>query len=111
MALPQKNRLKKKRDFDAVFKKGKAVNGIFLFVKFRKSESGISRFGFVVSSKVAKKAVTRNRIRRILSSAVQPKSLSGNQTYDTVVVVTKNTDDGGLLRQDLLVALKKAHIL
>ena len=70
MALNKKNRLKKKHDFENVFKKGKAVKGSFLFIKYRKNELGVPRFGFVVSAKVARKAVERNKTRRILSEAV-----------------------------------------
>ena len=71
MALNKKNRLKKKRDFEDVFKKGKAVKGSFLFIKHRKNNLGVPRFGFAVSAKIAKKAVERNKIRRILSEAVR----------------------------------------
>ncbi|MBI2068694.1 MAG: ribonuclease P protein component [Candidatus Yanofskybacteria bacterium] len=67
MALNKKNRLKKKKDFEGVFKQGKAVKGNFLFVKYRKNGSGYPRIAFIVSSKVSRKAVVRNRIRRILS--------------------------------------------
>ena len=35
------------------------------------SLGGESRFGFIVSKKISKKAVVRNRIRRLLSEAVQ----------------------------------------
>ena len=57
MALNKKNRLKKKRDFEDVFKKGKAVKGSFLFIKYKKNELGVPRFGFVVSAKVARKTI------------------------------------------------------
>ena len=70
MSLNKKNRLKKKRDFEDVFKKGKAVKGSFLFIKHKNNELGAPRFGFVVSAKIAGKAVERNKIRRILSEAV-----------------------------------------
>src|SRR3990167_6434505 len=88
MALNKKNRLKKKQDFEAVFKKGKAVNGSFLFIKYKKNELDMPRFGFVVSAKVAGKAVERNKIRRILSETVRTRTgnLGG---YDIIVLVTK----------------------
>src|SRR3989338_7835582 len=87
MALNKKNRLKKERDFVGVFKKGKAVKGSFLFIKYRKNELGVPRFGFVVSAKVAEKAVERNKIRRILSEAVRSK-VSGLSGYDIIVFTT-----------------------
>ncbi|MEK7121524.1 MAG: ribonuclease P protein component [Patescibacteria group bacterium] len=87
MALNKKNRLKKKLDFEEVFKKGKAVKGSFLFIKYIKNDLGVSRFGFVVSVKVAGKAVERNRIRRILSEVARPmlKNIVG---YDIIVFTT-----------------------
>ncbi len=88
MALNKKNRLKKKRDFENVFKKGRAVNGSFLFIKYRKNGLDTSRFGFIVSVKVSKKAVERNRIRRILSEAVRGR-IDGLGGYDIAVFATK----------------------
>ena len=87
MALNKKNRLKKKRDFGDVFKKGRAVKGSFLFIKYRKNELGVSRFGFVVSAKVAGKAVERNKIRRILSEAAR-SIVDGLGGYDIIVLAT-----------------------
>lgn len=84
MALNKKNRLKKKRDFGEVFKNGRAVKGSFLFIKYRKNGLAASRFGFVVSAKVAGNAVERNRIKRILSEVARDRieSLDG---YDILV--------------------------
>lgn len=87
MALNKKNRLKNKRDFEDVFKKGRAVKGSFLFIKYKKNESGVSRFGFVVSAKIAKKAVERNKIRRILSEGVRNK-ISDFGGYDIIAFAT-----------------------
>lgn len=88
MALNKKNRLKKKRDFGEVFKKGKAVKGSFLFIKYRKNGLNMPRFGFVVSTKVAGNAVERNKIRRILSETARGVigSLYG---YDIIVFTTR----------------------
>lgn len=112
MALPKQNRLKKKKDFDEVFKKGKAANGAFLFIKFRKSSSAASRFGFVVSTKVAKKAVLRNKIRRVLSTAVRANLSPLHTAYDVAVIVGRNaTDNVPLLGQDILTVLRRSNII
>ncbi|MDO8658142.1 MAG: ribonuclease P protein component [Candidatus Levybacteria bacterium] len=87
MALNKKNRLKKKRDFDDVFKKGRASKGRFLFIKYLKNELNLPRFGFVVSAKVARKAVERNKLRRILSEAVRD-IIDDLGSYDIAVFVT-----------------------
>jgi ribonuclease P protein component len=73
MALNKKNRLKKKKDFERVFKQGKAVKGNFLFAKYISNDLGFPRFAFIVSSKVSGKAVVRNRVRRAVSEASRLK--------------------------------------
>ncbi len=87
MALNKKNRLKKKRDFENVFKKGKAVKGSFLFIKYIKNDLGLPRFGFVVSAKVEKSAVKRNKIRRTLFDSAQSR-VSILEGYDIIVFAT-----------------------
>lgn len=73
--LPKINRLKNKRDFEAVLKKRpKGCPGFkdnFLAMRIAPNNLKISRFGFLVSRKVSKKAVVRNKIRRRLSEAVR----------------------------------------
>lgn len=108
MALNKKNRLKKKLDFEDVFKKGKAVNGSFLFIKHKNNELGIPRFGFVVSAKIAGKAVERNKIRRIISELVRGEiNKLGGQ--DIIVFATKKIigTDRVEIGKDLLEVLKK----
>jgi ribonuclease P protein component len=61
--LAQINRLKKEKEIDAAFKKGKSFKEGLLILKTAKGE-GESRFVIVVSQKVAKKASARNLIRR-----------------------------------------------
>ena len=86
MALNKKNRLKKRLDFEDVFKKGKAVKGGFLFIKYKKNELGIPRFGFVISTKIAGKAVERNKTRRILSEVARGV-IDNLGDYDIIVFV------------------------
>lgn len=92
MALNKKNRLKKKKDFESVFKKGKAIRGNFLFVRYLKNGLQFPRFAFVVSSKVSKKAVVRNRIRRLLSEAARTK-LKNIQPRDIIMLADKKIAD------------------
>ncbi len=62
--LSYKNRLLKKNDFQRVFKKGKSIKSDFLFLKFCDNNLNESRFGIIVSKKVSKRAVDRNKIKR-----------------------------------------------
>ena len=108
MALNKKNRLKKKLDFEDVFKKGRAIKGVFLFVKYKKNKLGVPRFGFVISAKVAKKAFERNKIRRTISETARHviDDLGG---YDIIVFATYKTTtvDKKDISGDFLEVIKK----
>ena len=71
--LPQTNRIKKKRDFETIFKNSLSFKGNLFILKATKNKLGLNRFGFVVSQKVSKKATIRNKIRRRLVEAVRPR--------------------------------------
>jgi len=71
--LPKINRIKKKKDFETIFKNSKSFrNNLFIF-KTRKNNLKLNRFGFVVSQKVSKKATLRNKIKRRLGEAIRDK--------------------------------------
>lgn len=69
--LPKINRLKKKRDFEAVFKTGSIFKNNILILRLVKNNLDKNRFGFMVSLKVSKKAVLRNKVRRRLSEIIK----------------------------------------
>lgn len=64
--LKEQNRLKKKKDFDNVFKKGKSLKDGFLIFKFVQNSLNESRFAFMVGKKISKKATERNKVQRKL---------------------------------------------
>ncbi|MCX6720856.1 MAG: ribonuclease P protein component [Candidatus Staskawiczbacteria bacterium] len=75
--LPKTNRIRKKRDFETIFANSKSLkNSLFIF-RIAKNNLGLNRFGFVVSLKVSKRAVVRNKVRRRLAEimAVEEKSI------------------------------------
>ncbi len=66
--LPRTARLCKNRDFQAVYSRRRswATPCLVLYVRVRGPHSGPSRFGFVISKKIAKRAHDRNRLKRRL---------------------------------------------
>lgn len=84
--LPKPNRLRKTKDFKTVLGKGKSVREDGLLLKIRASNSPISRFGIIVSTKVEKKATKRNRIRRLVSEAIRHQLGNVHAGSDAVVV-------------------------
>lgn len=71
MALPLDHRLKHWRDFQTVYQQGKRFRSAHLIVIVRSTPDRPSRFGLVVSQKVSKKAVDRNRLKRRLRLALR----------------------------------------
>ena len=64
--LKEVNRLKSDKDFKNVFRNGKILENKFFRVKFLKNQKNFSRFGFIISAKLLKKAVQRNVLKRRL---------------------------------------------
>ena len=89
MALPTKNRLKSKTDFNDVFKKGHAVKGSFLLVKYKKHSNLFPRFGFIIPARVVKRAVDRNKVKRFLTQQVQRVAYSF-KGHDVIIILSKN---------------------
>lgn len=69
--LSKQNRLKKKKEIEKVMRFGRAQAGEFLFLKWVKNGLEAPRFCFVVSKKVSKRAVQRNKVKRRLREAVK----------------------------------------
>lgn len=93
--LPKVNRLKKNKDFERVFKKGRLLKEDFLILKTIPNDLKNSRFGFIVSQKVSKKAVLRNKIKRWLRVAVLSQLKKGDKIQkpaDIVIIVKPGTD-------------------
>ena len=61
----------KKKEFEAVFRKGKTKAGKLVFLKILKNNQDDNRFGVVVSKKISKKAVNRNKIKRRLRETIR----------------------------------------
>ena len=66
--LPKNYRLKKRTAFAATYKTGKTLHkdGVTVFIGKEKQTEAPTRIGFVVSKKIHKRAVKRNRIKRLM---------------------------------------------
>ncbi|MDD5738954.1 MAG: ribonuclease P protein component [Candidatus Pacebacteria bacterium] len=88
--LFSRNRLRKKKDFERVMKdrasKSAAVS--FLSARFINNDLLYSRIGFVVSKKVSKKAVIRNKIKRRLRE-ISRDIIKGSEKGLDIVIFTK----------------------
>lgn len=86
--LSRENRLKKREDFNNISKKGNIIAGKLIFLKFLKNKLDFSRFGLIVSLKISKKAVIRNKIKRQLRSIIK-ENFSNIKSGLDIIVITK----------------------
>src|SRR6202023_3659045 len=66
LTLPARLRLRRKRDFDAAYARGRRMSAGFFAVTASVNQSGAPRLGLAVAVRAAGGAVARNRIRRII---------------------------------------------
>ncbi len=100
--------------FNYLFKHGHTARGHLLLIRYIKNEKRPhGRIGVVVSKKVAKSAVVRNRIRRRIFEAVRLRQPYIKGAYD-IAFITLNKDlatvKSSELTRDVEMVLKRAHI-
>lgn len=83
--LAKKFRLTGARNFTRIQKEGKVFQSANFGIAYvKRGDSEASKFGFIVSTKIAKDAVDRNRFRRAMSEAVRIDSIDLVNGYDVV---------------------------
>lgn len=110
--LPALNRLKKPRDISRVFKQGRYAASPELMVRVAANSQPDSRLVVVISKKVSKKAVVRNRLRRQIIGIVQRGWQTVAAGYDIVVTVRADLSPktAPQLEQLVTAALEKAGV-
>lgn len=91
--LPSANRLKKKKDFERVFKGGKSLKSPFLVLKVVDNKSKENKFGFIVSQKVSKKAVVRNKVRRRLGAIIRKLDVKKGNNFVFIALLGLDKKD------------------
>ena len=99
--LPRQYRLKKRTAFNATYKTGTSyhVGGVTLFCGKIKNE-GDTKIGFVVSKKIHKRAVKRNRIKRLMRESVRLFIKNCAEKFDTKYMSLIFVASGKLLNKD-----------
>src|SRR5258708_24503587 len=72
LTLPARLRLRRKRDFDAAYARGRRMGDGFFAVTASVNKSGAPRLGLAVAVRAAGGAGARNRIRRIIRESFRP---------------------------------------
>ena len=111
--LAKKNRLRKKKDFGEILKKGKGFKQDFLILKIAKNKLKQTRFGFIVSQKVSKKAVVRNKIKRRFRAIIRAKEKKLKKGLDVIFITLPGAEkkDFQEIENTIEKLLKRAKIL
>lgn len=68
--LSQEHRLRRAKDFFLLSVQGRSIHGPYLTLRIRQVKQEEKKIGFITSTKVFKRAVDRNRIKRRLRAMV-----------------------------------------
>ena len=84
--LKKQNQLTKDKEFDNVFKNGKSSYDKVIGVKVIANNLNDSRVGILVSTKISKKAVERNRLKRQIREVIKLDLEAIKPGYDFIVI-------------------------
>lgn len=92
--LRKENRLKSNRSFNATYRNNNSFsdNSIVLYTGQEKTDRNCpTRVGFVVSKKIHKRAVIRNKIKRLMRENVRQmiKNNSFNDDYQSIILMAR----------------------
>lgn len=83
--LKKNNRLAKSKDIKTAFARGRTFFNPYFSIKYSPSTVSSKRFAIVVANKVFKKAVARNRLKRIIREFLR-KNLALFKNGDHIIV-------------------------
>lgn len=110
--LPKINRLTKDKEFDAVFKRGRSNYDKIVGVKIMANKADVNRFGILISSKVSKKAVIRNKLKRQIRDILFKENDFLKVGYDFVIITLPEIrdKDSAEIKEALLNSFKKLRL-
>ena len=112
--LPAKHRLTKRKDFDALFKRGKVIFGRQLQVRImRTAPKQDSRLAIVISTKTEKTAVRRNRAKRQVREIIRQRVPQLRPGFDAAISIRPSFLPLAFAKKQeaVLAALHKAGLL
>lgn len=112
--LSKINRIRKDSDFKKIFKLSKPVYGDKIMIRFVPARESLeTRFGFILSNKIEKRATRRNSLKRRLRAIVRNHLSFIRSSIDLAITVKQNfaypykTED---IENELISVLKKAGL-
>lgn len=99
------------KDFDRINTHGTQKGNSHIIIKYIKNDLEFSRFGFIISNRISKKAVVRNKIKRQLREIIRLNYDKLPVNYD-IVIYSKGKIlelDYSTLEKSVLSLLKKIY--
>jgi ribonuclease P protein component len=114
--LPFKNRLRKRNDFNRVYKRGRAVFSQNLTLRYIRNNFAQTRIGILVNKSFSQRAVQRNKMKRIIREAVREYLTSIEPNFDIVISCArkekiKGKTDFAEIKNQVKEILKKSNLL
>ncbi len=106
----KKERVKKKKDFEYIFKKGDNFSNPFFILKKKENNLSFSRFAFIAPSKIFSTAVEKNKAKRKIKEGVKEFYPLIKKGFDLIFIARKK---GTFLetRENLKDVLNKAKLI
>jgi ribonuclease P protein component len=113
VALKRAVRLRKSGDFQQVRQQGRSISSRLLVLAWSPNDVARLRIGFIVSKRISKRAVERNRLKRLLGEAVRVFLPALPPGVDIVLSVraAASTADVHVLESDIHALLQRAKLL
>jgi len=110
--LKKSNRITKDKEFDRVFKTGQSFYTKLLGIKAADNGLELNRLGVLISTKVSKRAVVRNKLKRQIKEIIQAELPGLKIGKDLVIIVFSQILDKKFeeIKALVLMALKKLKL-
>ena len=79
-------RIRRQKDFDFLYQKGKRARSKFFNIIFVPNGAGFNRFAFIVSTRVDKKAVIRNKLKRRMREIIRKNYNKIKPGFDFIII-------------------------
>jgi ribonuclease P protein component len=109
--MRKKEILRKKDDFQAIYKAGKSVPERYIVLFYRKNDLPYSRTAFLASKKVGN-SIQRNRAKRLMKESYRLNAEKFLEGYD-LIFIARNTINGKMqkdVEKSLLNAAKRGKV-
>ncbi len=111
--LSKERRIKKRKEFECVFKKGRSFAGSFLIIKTKSNDLYFSRFAFVSPVKFFRKATERSKVKRVMRAVIENNKLLLRSGFDVIVIAQRQIKNKSYkeIEDDMFKSLKKAKLI